>query len=195
MSELYKDERRGSAVPIALIVAGVLVFVINLAVVYTLLVRPSMGGTGFESPGSVVVDVATPGDFTVMHQTAGTFEGQRRASDSGDARGLLIAVTRASDGAPVAFEADDSFTMNVGATQRVTVGRFRAEEAGAYRVEVRGNAKPVVLFVTKWSTRVPFAAVGVLASLQILAIGLVILGVNRLIKTRRAPSAHGRVPA
>lgn len=195
MNELYRDEQRGLAIPVALIVAGLLLFVMNLTIGYAVLIRPSMGGVGFESPGSLVVDAEATGDWTVMHQTAGKFNGQRHKAEARDARGLSITVTRVADGAAVEFEADDSFSMMVGATQRVTVGRFIADEAGQYRVDATGNASPIVLYVTRWSKNAPLALVGTIGGVQIVAVVLGFFGVNRLIKHRRARSAVGRVPA
>jgi hypothetical protein len=167
---------------------------INLAAGYAFLIRPMMGGVGFESPGSVVVEADGPGDWTVLHQAAGVFEGRRREANARDAKGLSVAVTQVSNGSPVAFEPDDSFSMTVGSTRRETVGRFTADAAGAYRIEAGGNARPVVLFAARWSTSVPFATVGTLALVQIVAIGLGIVGVNRLIRNRRARAAVEPAP-
>lgn len=189
MDKYDAPRRPGLAVPIGLIAGAALVFMITLTVGYTLLVRPSMGGTGFESPGSITVVADEPSDFTLMHQISGSFEGRRHQADARDARGLRIIVTRAEDGSAVDFEPDDTFSMTVGSTHRATVGRFRAEQAGAYTVEASGNTSPVVLFVTRWSTSFPLSTVGAMFFLQILAVTLGWMGGSRLVRRWRAAAA------
>lgn len=187
------QDRAGLAVPIGLIAAGAMLFIATLTIAYFVLVRPSMKGIGFESPGWVTAVADEASDFTVMHQTNGVFEGRRHEADARDASGLRITVTRVADGTPVAFEPDDSFRMSVGATQRVTVGRFHAEVAGDYKVEATGSSKPIVLFVTQWSTSVSPITVGALGMLQLVVVALVWMGVSRIAKRRRATAAPSSV--
>lgn len=190
MQHSSDEHRRDLAIPITLTAAGILLFVCNITVAYLLFARPAMGGSGFQSPGSVVIPAESPGTWTVFHEVAGTFEGRRHQSGSPDSRGLTISVSRLDDGSPVVFEPDSSFTMSVGSRTRVTAGRFMVDRPGEYRVEAAGHTKPIVLYVTEWSTSVPLIHVAMLACVQITAFILAMMGVRRLMKQLRGSPAH-----
>ncbi len=177
-----------------LIAAGILLFVGNIAVAYLLFARPAMSGSGFQSPGSLVVVAEKPGTWTVFHEVAGTFEGRRHQSGSLDSRGLTISVSRLNDASPVAFEPDSSFTMSVGSTTRVTAGRFAVDQPGEYRVEAAGHSDPIVLYVTEWSTSVPIIHVVMMGCVQIVAVVLGVIGVRRLMKQLRESPASLDTP-
>ncbi len=95
----------------------------------------------FLAPGSVQVQLAEPGDYLIWHEHRTLYEGRSYDVAAALPGGTRFAV-EAPGGGAVAVEPFGAMTSEAAQGRSVSVARFSAPAAGAYRVTVQGAFEP-----------------------------------------------------
>ena len=95
----------------------------------------------FLAPGSTPVQLAEPGDYLIWHEHRTLYEGRSYDVAAALPGGARFAV-EAPGGGAVAVEPFGSMTSEASQGRSVSVARFSAPAAGAYRVSVQGAFEP-----------------------------------------------------
>jgi uncharacterized membrane protein len=95
----------------------------------------------FLAPGGMQVELARPGDYVIWHDHRTVHQGRNYDVPAALPDGTRF-IVQAPDGSAVDVRAFGGMTSDGSAGRSVSVARFEAPAAGAYRVSVQGAFEP-----------------------------------------------------
>lgn len=105
-------------------------------------------GQRFVAPGSVVIEVTDPHEYTVWLESGSEFEGEWYTNPDRP-KEFRVRVFEETTGREVAASPYFSTTETMGTRRRSSMASFEVAEPGRYRVEVEGDFKNRLLFVRR----------------------------------------------
>lgn len=151
----------------------------------------------FLAPGRLALDVAEAGKVVIWHDHRTLFEGVRYDAPESLPAGARIRAIEEASGRELAVGTSQGASSESGASRRVAVAQFRAEQPGRYLVVVEGAFEPRVFSAGPDSlARVLWTVGGAVALLfasWAIAIGLVAWAFIR--REERLPAQAGSAPA
>ena len=151
----------------------------------------------FLAPGRLALDVAEAGTVVIWHDHRTLFEGVRYDAPEALPAGARIRAFEGASGRELAVGASQGASSEGGASRRVAVAQFRAEQPGRYLVVVEGAFEPRVFSAGRDSLARVLWTVGGAAALLLaswaVAIGLVAWAYIR--REERLPAQAGGAPA
>ncbi len=148
----------------------------------------------FLAPGSTQVQLAEPGDYLIWHEHRTLYEGRSYDVAAALPGGARFAV-EAPGGGAVAVEPFGAMTSEASQGRSVSVARFSAPAAGAYRVSVQGAFEPRPMSVAPNRLWPIVKLVGWVLAILALSVGGAIATALYGFLGSMPPPAAGTVPA